>query len=252
MNLLPILLFALSIETFRAETTVRHAITSAPPYIVDGPLVSVVTITYNEEKYLPDLLASISNQTYQNIEVIVSDGLSTDSTVRIAHEAGAIVAIEPEYNLSKARNTGTRAAHGDILIFIDADTVPEQIAIERVMIAIDNGAEMVLINRCCTDSYFQSILRVAGGWLPAIGYHYSSANGQFIAVTKQAYDSIGGFDETCLPQEGHGEDVDFIKRISERFPVARLRTVYAGTSGRRQKKEGYIVPQHWQARSIRG
>jgi glycosyltransferase involved in cell wall biosynthesis len=48
------------------------------------PLVSVIIPTFNSEKQLPICLESIKNQTYQNIEIIIADGFSTDKTVEIA------------------------------------------------------------------------------------------------------------------------------------------------------------------------
>lgn len=50
------------------------------------PLVSVYVITYNSSKYVIETLESIKNQTYQNIELIVSDDCSTDSTVQLCRE----------------------------------------------------------------------------------------------------------------------------------------------------------------------
>ena len=50
----------------------------------DRDLVSVLILAYNAEKYIRDLLESIKDQTYQNIEIIISDDASKDDTVRIA------------------------------------------------------------------------------------------------------------------------------------------------------------------------
>jgi len=58
----------------------------------DGPLVSVVTVCLNSERFLDDCLLSVRNQTYGNIEHIVIDGGSTDGTLAIiaAHEADEV------------------------------------------------------------------------------------------------------------------------------------------------------------------
>jgi hypothetical protein len=148
---------------------------------------------------------------------------------------------------------GAKASRGEILVFIDADTVPEHIAIQKVAESIQDGAVMVHLNRCCTDSHFQSGLRVANGWIAG----FLGLNGQFIGVSKDAFDAVGGFDELCLPQEGCGEDVEFIRKVMRAFPNRTVihRRTYSGTSARRQKTEGYIAPvftQHFQSRAIRG
>jgi glycosyltransferase involved in cell wall biosynthesis len=238
-------------ETNRATNRVMLAVDEPPPYRITGPLVSVITPAYNEQDYLPLLLAALKNQTYDNIEVIVVDNLSTDATTAVARSFGATVIINPDFNISKSRNMGARAAHGGVFVFIDADTIPQHTAIETIaQRVLETGAEMVHLNHCCWDSMFQSVLRVAGSWIAP----EESFNGQLIAVSRHAFQEIGGFDETLLAQEGKGEDVDFIQRVMARWPanISFVHTVYSGTSARRQKAEGYIVPQHFQARAIRG
>ena len=54
--------------------------------LCDFPLVSVPVITYNSSKTVLETLDSIYNQTYQNLELIVSDDCSTDNTVGICRE----------------------------------------------------------------------------------------------------------------------------------------------------------------------
>lgn len=51
---------------------------------MDNTLVSVIVPTYNEEKYLEETLLNVRSQTYKNIEIIVSDGCSTDRTTGVA------------------------------------------------------------------------------------------------------------------------------------------------------------------------
>jgi len=240
----------LMFEAQRARNKVLGTLASMPPYDVTGPLVSVIIPTYNEEKYLPALINALNNQTYDNLELIVVDNASEDRTVEIARSTGATVIVNEEYNLSKSRNMGANVSTGSILVFIDADTIPESIAIEKTIEAIDNGYVLVSINRCSSDDYVQNLLRVTIGWILPNG----QINGQFIGVTKEAFESVGGFDETCLPQEYCGEDVDFIQRVRQEYPdgTTYLRTTYAGTSARRQIKEGYLVKHHWGDRAIRG
>ena len=51
-----------------------------------NPLVSVIVITYNSSKYILDTLESIKNQTYANLEIIITDDFSTDETVLLCHQ----------------------------------------------------------------------------------------------------------------------------------------------------------------------
>ena len=84
------------------------------------PLVSIIIPTYNSGRTLGLALASIERQTYSNIEVIVVDSFSTDSTVDIARRAGARV-IQVRGERARAKNIGLRSARGDYVLFIDSD-----------------------------------------------------------------------------------------------------------------------------------
>jgi len=87
------------------------------------PLVSVVIPTINEEKYLPRCLSSFSKQTFKDFETIISDGGSTDRTIEIARKFGAKIIVIPRSTVTIARQKGTDAAGGKIIVGADADTV---------------------------------------------------------------------------------------------------------------------------------
>ncbi|HZM68235.1 MAG TPA: glycosyltransferase family A protein [Nakamurella sp.] len=88
-----------------------------------GPRYSVVIPAFNEQAYLGACLASLAAQDYPGaFEVIVVDNNSTDDTAVIAAAAGATVVVEPEQGVCQARQRGTEAAQGEIVISTDADT----------------------------------------------------------------------------------------------------------------------------------
>ncbi len=98
-----------------------------------NPLISVVVISYNSSEYILDVLESAKTQTYQNIELIVSDDKSTDNTIDIAKEwieknKDRFVRTEvlvPEHNTGTAANynRGLFASEGEWIKFIDADDI---------------------------------------------------------------------------------------------------------------------------------
>ncbi|HKG72305.1 MAG TPA: glycosyltransferase, partial [Nitrososphaeraceae archaeon] len=88
-----------------------------------GPKISVIVPTKNEEEKLPLLLKSIESQTYSNIEVIVTDCMSTDTTEEIARKFGAKVVKIPVDSVGLASSTGAKQSSGSIIIRCDADTV---------------------------------------------------------------------------------------------------------------------------------
>lgn len=85
--------------------------------------ISVVIPAYNEEKYLPDTLASLQKLDRKPDEIIVIDGGSTDKTADTAESYGATVVTVPHKGIGFARQKGLEAAVGDIIAYTDADTV---------------------------------------------------------------------------------------------------------------------------------
>jgi len=89
----------------------------------EGPRYSVVIPAFNEQAYLGACLASLAAQDYPDpFEVIVVDNNSTDDTAAIAAAAGVTVVVEPERGVCQARQRGTEAARGEIIVSTDADT----------------------------------------------------------------------------------------------------------------------------------
>lgn len=92
----------------------------------DG-LISIIVPVYNTESYIERCIDSILAQTYKNIEIIIIDDGSTDSSGKIAENyrmkySDKVVVIHQENRgLSAARNTGLEYAHGNYVTFVDSD-----------------------------------------------------------------------------------------------------------------------------------
>lgn len=84
------------------------------------PLVSIVIPTFNSQKTLKNLLESIQQQTYPNIETIIIDRYSTDGTIERARKFKAKVYLL-NAERSKAKNYGAQKARGEFPLFLDSD-----------------------------------------------------------------------------------------------------------------------------------
>lgn len=101
-----------------------------------APLVSVNVATYNSERTLAKCLASVKNQTYKNVEIIVMDSYSKDSTVEIAKSYGAKIVFAP--TLATARKVGADASGGDYIFILDSDQILDTNVIEECVKACED------------------------------------------------------------------------------------------------------------------
>ena len=102
---------------------------------METALISVIVPVYNVAQYLEKSIASIQQQTYQNLEIILVDDGATDESGRLCEKIAeqderVLVYHKENEGLSQARNDGLKQAHGDYVIFIDSDDYihPEMIA----------------------------------------------------------------------------------------------------------------------------
>lgn len=109
----------------------------------DEKLVSVVVPLHNEERYLRKCLKSILSQTYSNIEVIVVDDNSTDSSLLIARRMShrdsrvRIISLQNRCGAQSARYAGIQEARGERLMFVDSDDVIKSKSVEMLCEAMD-------------------------------------------------------------------------------------------------------------------
>jgi len=89
--------------------------------------VAVVVPAYNAAVTLPDTLAALARQTYDagRVDVVVVDDGSTDDTAAVAARFAASVVRQDNQGPAAARNAGVAASSGDVIVFTDADCVPE-------------------------------------------------------------------------------------------------------------------------------
>jgi glycosyltransferase involved in cell wall biosynthesis len=87
--------------------------------------VSIVINNHNYAKYIGSCIESALAQTYQNVEVIVSDDGSTDNSRAIieAYRSSVITSFKPNAGQGSALNAGFKKSSGDLLIFLDADDI---------------------------------------------------------------------------------------------------------------------------------
>lgn len=165
----------------------------------------------------------------QPFEVIVVDDASTDATAEIARQHHATVLSVNHRQIAATRNTGGRAAHGERLFFVDADTFITPQLLRAALRSMDNGAvgggapvrlklPVPLYARLLVFlfSIFMRIAELSGG--------------AFMFATREAFHAVGGFDDRLYA----AEDPAFSSALKREGRFALL-WVPALTSGRRAR-----------------
>jgi GT2 family glycosyltransferase len=185
------------------------------------PLVSFVIPVRNDVLRLQRCLSSITRNNYprESIEIIVVDNESTDGSAMAARSYNAIVLKSPGESVAAHRNRGARAALGSIIAFADSDHEIDQNWIEcAVRILSEPGVAATgspYLTQPCPNWVQQQydgmrarpLAREDVSWL---------GSGNF-AVTRTAFEKVGGFNESLTACE----DVDFCNRLR----LAGLRVV---------------------------
>jgi rSAM/selenodomain-associated transferase 2 len=192
--------------------------------------LSIIIPALNEAAHIAQSLAPLQSIRERGVEVIVVDGGSTDQTVSQS-EPLADRLIMSARGRATQMNAGAAVAHGDVLLFLHADSsLPDQ-ADDLIIDAIKNGHSW---------GRFDVNIRGAHFMLAVIAWfinHRSKLSGistgdQGLFVTRNTFDRVGGF-----PSQPLMEDVEICKRLRKLTQPACL---YAriSTSGRRWEKHG--------------
>jgi glycosyltransferase involved in cell wall biosynthesis len=186
------------------------------------PRFSILIPARNEEGYLPGCLQSIGAAARpfgDEVEVVVALNRCTDRTEEIARQHGAKIVREDGRNLARIRNAAARAATGEIMVTIDADsrmTANMLVEVDRLLGTgrYVGGGAMVLPERWSLGIVATGIM------LSGVMLRHRVSGGLFWCLRRD-FEAIGGFNETWVSVE----DLDFAKRLK----------AYGRSTGRRFK-----------------
>lgn len=195
----------------------------------DTCLVSVIVPVHNAEKYIEETIQSVLNQTYNNWELILVNDGSTDRTINVLDKYSTTPHIKVIHQknggVSSARNAGAQQAQGNNFCFLDADDLLTENCLEKrvdflrenechfvhndIEIILDNGERTGRIQSGLNGNVLSDLLR----WERTVVPGPSS-----IIVSKQCFDSIGGFDENLST----AADQDFFIRVAKNYRIDRI------------------------------
>jgi len=204
--------------------------------------ISLVIPAYNEELYIKKCLSSIKRHQIDDIcEVIVVDNGSCDTTSKIAEQFPFVTIIsEPQKGASYARQKGLMHAKGDLVAFIDADTVITPGWIEKAINEFVTHKNLVALSGPVSydlNIWYSSLI---DAYFDILVVPFSKITGSLVlcgnfVVRKDAIIDIGGFDTKIA---FYGDDTNIARRLKKVGKVTFKRNFFIYTSGRRLKKEG--------------
>ena len=204
--------------------------------------LTIVIPAKNEAKMLPKLLNSLARQDYEGmagVRVIVADAGSTDGTVEVALSYRDRLAVEViEGGLpSVGRNAGAKLATTPYVLFLDADVeLSEPTLLRRALWRMrKRKLHLVTTNIACRHgSFFDDVLYMGNNFMQRIGAVLKPfATGMFMLFDRDAFWSLGGFNEKAL----FAEDYLLSKGVARtRFRIVRGKI---WTTNRRFQKLGH-------------
>ena len=197
-----------------------------------NPLVSVIIPCRNEEKTIHLVLEALFEQSFplQNMEIVIADGLSTDGTRRAIHafsEAHPALFVRlvdnPKQIIPTGLNTAIKASKGELIVRMDAHSLPKQDYVQRCYNAHQEGkAENVggvwKISPQNNGWVARSIAAAAANPFAVGDAHYRFTEKAAYVDTvpygsykRELFEKIGYFDESLLANE----DYEFNTRIRQ-------------------------------------
>jgi glycosyltransferase involved in cell wall biosynthesis len=223
-------------------------------------LISVIIPSLNEEKLISQTLSQFTPELKNKykIEVIVSDGGSTDSTIKQAEgSADLVLRADPRIpqNIPTGRNLGADKSSGKYLYFINADTMIEDTEkfFSRTLSALEYSSAAALTMKFkvfpseekFSDKLFHGFYNNYVFILNSVGM--GMGRGECQIVKKEFFEKVNGYNED-LPA---GEDFDLFRRLRKFGRIKFLREITVFESPRRYRKYGYAkVFWDWTKNSI--
>src|SRR5581483_7722837 len=206
---------------------------------------SAIVITYNSARAISACIESLLSQA--GWEIIVVDNASSDDTASLVSQYSRVRLVRNTVNrgFAAAANQGEKVASGDVIVLLNSDTVAHPGALEKLAAALDDTkvaaaggalidehgrpqrgfqfrrfptlgtmlAEVLLLNRVWPGNPWNRRYRCLD-LDDTQAQFVDQPAGACLAVRREAWESIGGFDETFYPV--WIEDVDFCRRLADR------------------------------------
>jgi rSAM/selenodomain-associated transferase 2 len=173
--------------------------------------ISIIIPTYNEAASIGKLISFLRLHGSGSVgEIIISDAGSTDETLAIAEQAGAIALLSPQKGRAAQMNHGAAKAVGDIFYFVHADSFPPVNFATDILSAVNNGFDF---GRYRTRFDSSNFLLKINAWFTRFNWFICYGGDQTLFVTRELFETSGGFKNELLIMEEY-EFCDRLMKIN--------------------------------------
>lgn len=167
-------------------------------------------------------------------ELVVADDGSTDRTAAVAEGHGARVVRVAHRQIAATRNSGARAATGELFIFVDADTIVSASVVRAAVDTLRRGA----VGGGAAVEFDRGVPWYANVLMPIFAWCYRAvglAAGCFLFCSRDAFVAVGGFDETFFG----AEEIVMSRALRDLGPFVVLKQPVT-TSGRKLRTHSVV------------
>lgn len=213
------------------------------------PIISIVTPSLNQGKFLESTILSVVKQDYPNIEYMVCDGGSTDGSVDIIHKYEDKLAYwvsKKDYGQSNAINKGWKIARGKIFAYLNSDDLLEPGALRVVADAFNSNPNAgVVYGDCYYIDKFSQKIGIGRGSQTDFKRLLRDGQGPFITQPASFYRSsllrqVGLLDESLHLSM----DYDLLLRLAQVSEIVYLPCILASFRIHTSSKSSYYVGDH--------
>jgi GT2 family glycosyltransferase len=203
-----------------------------------APLVSIVILNWNGQKYLEQFLPSVLSSTYSNFRIVVADNASTDDSIpflRSYYPVIRVIELKGNYGFARGYNEALKDVDGDYYVLLNSDVEVEPSWIEPVVELMENDNTIAACQPKLLQYHNRSFFEysgASGGWLDRLGYPFARGrifdvceqdNGQYdtvepifwasgaaMFVRAKLFHEAGGLDDYFF---AHQEEIDFCWKL---------------------------------------
>lgn len=190
------------------------------------PLVTVILPAYNQEKYIASALASVFDQSYKNLEILVVDDASTDSTAKIVEKDKRVRLIQLGQNEgpAAARNRGVEMARGEYVCMLDSDDTMDRDRISKLLAIFERNPQLDVVFHAIfiMDEEGKKIGEMRCEWEKQANFLVRLFFRN--ALPAQPFMAKRSCLQECPYNESlrHAEDYDLMLRLAQRFHLYYL------------------------------